>query len=442
MKNIATALLLLLLFALLLLFFINAHYPEWRSTTRPPIITRPISTPTPPITPPPTVPLYARIDAHALDTPESAARSVDTLAAYLAGPARNDYEKARAVYRWITDNIAYDVQGLFSGNYGDLSAEGVLRSRKSICQGYATLFQELANAVGLPVEFIGGVSKGYGYVAGSDPGVIDHAWNAVQLDGQWYLLDSTWGAGYIGDDGRFVSRFNDYYFLTRPEYFIYDHLPEDSQWQLLDQPVSRQTYDEFVYLKSGFFQYGLTLKSHTSNTIRANGRVQVSISVPPDVLMMAGLEQAKTTLPASATFAQPAAGSYSISVIPPQAGTYRLKLFAKHQGDPGEYEWVAEYRIDASRGEQGSFPETYTMFMESQSYLYEPLTGPLSGNPNFKLRVPGADDVAVIIDGDFHALQRSGDTFEANVPIDGNNVGVYARFPGDQNYQKRVQLKV
>lgn len=436
MKNIATALLLLLLFALMLGFFINAHYPEFR---RPPVITRPVFTPTPPITPTSPVPLYARIDAYALNAPASATHSVDTLAAYLEQSAQNDREKARAVYRWITANIAYDVQGLLSGNYGDLSAEGVLQHRKSICHGYATLFQELAETMGLSVEFIGGVSKGYGYVPGTDIGVEDHAWNAVQLDGTWYLIDSTWGAGYIGDDGNYIPKFNEHYFLTKPEHFIYDHFPEDVQWQLLDQPISRQTYDQLVYLKSGFFRYELALKSHTQNTIRTKGRMRVSISVPPEVLMTARLEQTDTKLPASLTFSQPIAGTYTISVIPPQAGTYQLKLFAKYRADSGDYEWVAEYSVEASKGELGSFPETYTMFMKSNSYLHEPMTGSLSGNPNFKLQVPGADEVAVVIDGDFHPLQRSGDTFEAKVPINGNSVGVYARFPDNPKYQGLLQ---
>ena len=32
---------------------------------------------------------------------------------------------------------------------------------------------------------------------------------------------------------------SDFYFLTDPEEFVYDHLPEDITWQLLASPVSK-----------------------------------------------------------------------------------------------------------------------------------------------------------------------------------------------------------
>src|SRR5579859_2355769 len=51
---------------------------------------------------------FTEIDRHALDTPKSAERSIAGLAAYLIRPARDDREKARALFRWITANIAYD----------------------------------------------------------------------------------------------------------------------------------------------------------------------------------------------------------------------------------------------------------------------------------------------------------------------------------------------
>jgi transglutaminase-like putative cysteine protease len=39
--------------------------------------------------------------------PSSVEKSVDTLANYLAKPAKNDLEKVRALYVWICENIRY-----------------------------------------------------------------------------------------------------------------------------------------------------------------------------------------------------------------------------------------------------------------------------------------------------------------------------------------------
>jgi transglutaminase-like putative cysteine protease len=89
---------------------------------------------------------YEEIDMHALNTPEDKKKSIESLASYLTEPARNDREKARAIYRWVAENIDYDVQGLLHGSYGDTSPGGVLRSGKSVCSGYSGLFESLANA--------------------------------------------------------------------------------------------------------------------------------------------------------------------------------------------------------------------------------------------------------------------------------------------------------
>ena len=69
---------------------------------------------------------YQRIDTHVLQTPHQMETSVKILAAYLVKPARNEHEKIRAIFRWVTENIAYDSDGYFSGQYGDLSPDGVL----------------------------------------------------------------------------------------------------------------------------------------------------------------------------------------------------------------------------------------------------------------------------------------------------------------------------
>ena len=86
---------------------------------------------------------YQRIDTHVLQTPNQMETSVKMLAAYLVKPARNEHEKVRAIFRWVTENIAYDTDGYFSGQYGDLSPDGVLKSRRAVCDGYAALFKML-----------------------------------------------------------------------------------------------------------------------------------------------------------------------------------------------------------------------------------------------------------------------------------------------------------
>jgi len=194
---------------------------------------------------------FLEIDQYVLNTPASAESSIENLAAYLGNGAKDDLEKTRAIYRWITENINYDYQAYLAGTYGDMSAQGVLNSRKSVCAGYSELFFKLAQAMDLQVIKISGWAKGISYVDSSSLlGIPNHAWNAVKLYDGWYLLDSTWGAGSIRNE-VFVKEFKDYYFLTNPEQLIMTHYPDSSKWQLTEQYISQSIFNNYptVYFK-------------------------------------------------------------------------------------------------------------------------------------------------------------------------------------------------
>jgi hypothetical protein len=160
--------------------------------------------------------------------------SLSELAGLLSRYAVTEAEKARVIYAWIAHHITYDVASYQSRNYGDVTPQGVLRSRSTVCAGYANLYQALAQEMGLEASVIEGYGRGNGYlVLGSS--TLNHAWNAVRIDRAWYVLDVTWGAGTVSED-RFQPEFNPYYFATPPEQMIYSHFPAQSPWQLLPVP--------------------------------------------------------------------------------------------------------------------------------------------------------------------------------------------------------------
>jgi hypothetical protein len=207
---------------------------------------------------------YEKIDTYVSNTPKSAETSIDSLVSYLIQPANDDFEKARAIYVWMAKNISYDYEAFFSGNYDDTSAANVLLKRKSICDGYSNLFMEMANKAGIMCIKITGYAKGYGYKPGDIfSGNPNHAWNAVKLDNQWYLIDVTWSAGYISDK-VFVFNFNDRYFLTSPDIFILDHFPLDPKWQLLEDPI-----DIIDFERSGLPKY-ITEEKDTASDMNSS----------------------------------------------------------------------------------------------------------------------------------------------------------------------------
>jgi hypothetical protein len=190
---------------------------------------------------------------HALKAPASAEATIEKLAAYLIKPAKSDEDKARLIYRWVTDRISYDVEALRTGKTGDNTAKGVLKNRKGVCEGYARLYEALGKAAGVETAYITGVAKGAGYGSGRGPG--PHAWNAVKLNGQWRLLDATFGAGVQMGEG-YVKNFRETTFLVPPEQMALTHLPAQPGWQLLASPVKDEQFMRWPKVRPDLFALG------------------------------------------------------------------------------------------------------------------------------------------------------------------------------------------
>jgi len=388
---------------------------------------------------------YEKIDAHALAAPASAEQSVESLAAYLIKPAANEQDKARAIFRWICQNIDYDLGSYFAGRLSSTKSEDVLKSRSSVCAGYSDLFSALAEEAGLEAVEIRGYGKGYSYRPGQRfAGPFNHAWNAVKVNGSWYLMDPTWGAGYLGRDGKYHRWFDDHYFMTPPDQFIFDHLPEEESWQLLDRPLSQAQFEDLVYVESDFFNLGLAAMER-NGSISAGGEVNLSVYAPEDVVMMAGLESDSEVFE-DRTLCQRDGQNYEILARLPQAGSYALRAYAKKKDDPGVYKSVMQYNINASSGVESGFPLTFGRFGEVGAHLYSPMERSLQAGQSyhFKIKVPGATEVAVVCGKEWTKLAGQGDLFEGNVTVAKGDAGIFANFGGDKwegmvKYAKNIE---
>ncbi|MBN2031030.1 hypothetical protein JW824_12400 [bacterium] len=387
---------------------------------------------------------FADIDRHALRAPQSVRHSVERLAAYLTEPCRNDLEKVRSIYRWITENISYDVEGYRSGNYGDLSPESVLSSGSAVCSGYTGLFGMLADASGIEVIEISGWAKGIGYEAG-DPilGPTNHAWNAVKIGDGWYLIDSTWGAG-SSDGIRFVRQFEEHYFLTPPEQFIFDHLPEDPSWQLLEYPLSESQFVHLPHVKSHFFRNGLEIVSHFQSVVETDHQISIALQTSLDLSLSARLIRNGQSLDQSLTFTQRTENSqYQINALFPAPSDYILRIFVRPIEENGPYWQAIDYKIKVGRGMPGpiGFPEIMGAFAKYGVTLHAPRSGYLKiGEVEpFILYVPKARKVAVIMGDSWFHLKENNGFFEGNVKVQEGEIRVCAEFLREGQYECLLQ---
>lgn len=189
---------------------------------------------------------YQKIDEHARNAPEKVSKDVESLTAYLIRPARSDREKVRSFFIWIAEHIHYDVQAYQAFDpykISKITPNDVLRKKEAVCQGYSELFQEMCRLAGIQSYVVPGYSKGFGYLPGNKSfRSADHAWNAVKVDAQWYLLDATWGSGGVSNQLKYVKQLNERYFLSDPKEFVKDHMPLEPVWQLLPCPVSMKSF--------------------------------------------------------------------------------------------------------------------------------------------------------------------------------------------------------
>ena len=225
---------------------------------------------------------YSKIDYVALQIPDSLTKSTKLISGYINSNFTNQSDKARAAFIWVAINIQYDIENMFALNFYANSKEiidKVLKTRKGICMHYAELYSDIVNQVGIKSYVIYGYTKQNDFVD-----YIPHSWCAGLIDSTWYLIDPTWGSGYI-QNSIFVRKINNYYFKTKPENLIKSHMPFDPIWELLNYPITNQEFYEgnFKIDKSKpFFNYVDTLIKYevesnierlqsSSNRIEKNG---------------------------------------------------------------------------------------------------------------------------------------------------------------------------
>lgn len=185
---------------------------------------------------------YNDISKAARKVPVSLSRTTYHLAKELTADCHSDLEKVRSIYVWMTHNISYDMLSFEVGHYPDYRPRAVLNNREALCGGYAELFAALCVEAEVNCKIINGFSKGYGYEPGSTFEVINHAWNAVEIDGVWHPVDATWGAT-SRNNSKVKNPMREAYFLPPPEQFLLDHLPEIAAWQLVHNPISLEEFE-------------------------------------------------------------------------------------------------------------------------------------------------------------------------------------------------------
>ena len=100
---------------------------------------------------------------------------------------QTDLERVFYVHEWLVQNIAYDREHLSDDVQDDHNLRGALLEGTAVCDGYAKTYALTLRKLGITGVLV--TSKDIG-----------HAWNMVELDGNWYQVDCTWDDPVDGSD--------------------------------------------------------------------------------------------------------------------------------------------------------------------------------------------------------------------------------------------------
>lgn len=285
-------------------------------------------------------PMEATLHPVVAKMPDSAETSIESVALYIAASEKDPFQRVKAMHDWIADHIAYDFATLTHSQ----TAEDVFTRRTAVCAGYARLLVEMGRITGDEVVYLVGVSRDLS----GEVGGIGHAWNAVKIKDDWYLVDVTWNAGHL-QNNTFVKAYSTDYLFTPPDVFHIDHFPDQEEWQLVANPISRGDWMRRPMLKPGFYAHGLQLEEPARSQSSVSDTARVILANPSNRTVVASLipkGNDETKHPCEVKGSETARVRVECDV--PADGVWQVQLFA---GEPGLnwYPFVGQIEVVARR---------------------------------------------------------------------------------------------
>lgn len=118
-------------------------------------------------------------------------------------PKAKEWEREYSLFKYMVENVTYSSRKV--GNKIEVvdtpmshTMVGALVQGKAVCDGYAKSLMYLLNAVGIPTKLVVGTADG-----------VPHAWNMVNIQGQFYHVDVTWGDQDERAIGKTYGYFNE-----------------------------------------------------------------------------------------------------------------------------------------------------------------------------------------------------------------------------------------
>lgn len=264
---------------------------------------------------------------------------IQSVARYIAEQESDRYRRIKALHDYVADRISYDTNALRTRSFPAQDAETVFQTRKSVCAGYANLLFALGEAIGEEIVIVSGDARG------QDSGLsgVGHAWNAARINDKWYLLDATWDSGYV-NDYKYTKQYRTDYLFPPPQIIIITHFPDNPDWQLLPEPISRGEFLRQPWIKPPFFAEGMKLIEPQRSQTDVTKLATIKIENPRHQFLMAKYAH-KGGQPKKDCEVDRARET-CITCEFPNKGTYEVSLYSSNKQYGSTYDFVGKIEFN------------------------------------------------------------------------------------------------
>ena len=188
-------------------------------------------------------------------------------------------------FYYLCTNIQYDIKEI---NKNEKDLNNIFKSGFANSLQFCRLYEFMCKKNLLRIKRIEGFCKSKElpyYKRGSDVTKINHYWNAIYINKEWYFCDLTFGSGGIKPRNEYHHNyFNPYYFITPADNLIETHRPIDDMWQMTSKiiPAKQFSYTKEINISDFYkkvYEYSINLVSHKYPIIKCDNTKPIFIEI-------------------------------------------------------------------------------------------------------------------------------------------------------------------
>ena len=352
----------------------------------------------------------------------------------------NEESQAYLVYCWIAKNIKY-----YIGSMPDNSPKGALQKRVTHCSGYSRLFKEVLKIFKIKSVLVHGIGRTYNLTL--KPHKENHEWNAIKLNGKYYLCEVTWGAGKV-ENNKFIKNYSTFYFCCPPELFINTHFPSKdlSQWMLLDKKISQEQFENLLYKDKFFFNYNFIEIQPNEGIVKLKNKNDIEIkfinSNNIKQLRLSCKVYYEQKLLENISYIEKFDNYFIINLIFNKKGIYNVLYFATDKTGTVNSDLIArqQFSVMSDAKVMKQFPTLFTF--PDELHIIEPKYNNLPKNKeiNFQFISNDIDEMGIVIDKKCTHLEKIDGSFMGKFFVSGEEILV-GKFEKDNPGNLKVMMK-